>query len=207
MPTQLFNALDQEKRLKITQEALEEFAENSYSESSTNNIVKRAGISKGSLFKYFTNKEDLYFYILDDSIQCFLDSSKEAITTLPNDFFERVVTYADIEFTWYMHHPMAYRLLKKAFIDDQSDIYKKTIKKYQVMGNSFFYTLFQDINMNGCKWDKNKILELLKWLLEGFNASFMKDIAGNEGIDSIKDRYLKELQEYMTILKEGICKE
>ncbi|KAB3527434.1 TetR/AcrR family transcriptional regulator [Alkaliphilus serpentinus] len=61
MPKKLFYELDEEKRERITNVVLREFAQHSYNESSTNRIVKNAGIGKGSLFKYFQNKQDMYF--------------------------------------------------------------------------------------------------------------------------------------------------
>ena len=51
-----FENLPEEKRKKILEICLDEFSENSYENSSTNTIVKRAGISKGILFHYFKNK-------------------------------------------------------------------------------------------------------------------------------------------------------
>lgn len=58
-----------EKRNKITVVSIDEFAKYGYKNSSTNRIVQNAGISKGSLFKYFKNKDELYFYILDSVTQ------------------------------------------------------------------------------------------------------------------------------------------
>lgn len=59
-----------------------EFAEYGYENSSTNRIVKKAGISKGSLFKYFPTKEDFYFYVLDE-ITAELNSSLEEKNKYP----------------------------------------------------------------------------------------------------------------------------
>ena len=42
------------------QAAIDEFAENGYEHANTNHVAKAAGISVGSLFKYFESKEDLF---------------------------------------------------------------------------------------------------------------------------------------------------
>ena len=52
-----FLNLQAEKQNRIIQVAIKEFAQNAYVSASTNRIVKECGISKGSLFKYFTDKE------------------------------------------------------------------------------------------------------------------------------------------------------
>lgn len=58
--TELFDRIPQEKRNRILQVAIEEFACYGYENANTNTIAKKADISVGSLYKYFENKEDLF---------------------------------------------------------------------------------------------------------------------------------------------------
>ncbi|HCX02871.1 MAG TPA: TetR/AcrR family transcriptional regulator, partial [Clostridiales bacterium] len=55
--------IDEKKKIKIINSAMEEFSKNSYDKASTNRIVEKAGISKGSLFNYFESKKKLYEYL------------------------------------------------------------------------------------------------------------------------------------------------
>lgn len=64
MAIENFLHLPEEKQKQILDCALNEFAEQGYDLASTNQIVKEAGISKGVLFKYFTSKEELFYYII-----------------------------------------------------------------------------------------------------------------------------------------------
>ncbi len=64
MPKDTFFNLPQEKRQRIIDLALAEFAENDYDAASISRIVAQAGIAKGSFYQYFENKEDLYTYLL-----------------------------------------------------------------------------------------------------------------------------------------------
>ena len=54
-----FQSLETEKRERIINAALKEFAKNGYDKASTNDIVKEAEISKGSLFNYFNSKNEI----------------------------------------------------------------------------------------------------------------------------------------------------
>lgn len=63
MPQQTFFNLDSLKQEKILNVAMEEFAFNSFEKVTIDNIVKKAGISKGSFYQYFLNKEDVYQYL------------------------------------------------------------------------------------------------------------------------------------------------
>jgi AcrR family transcriptional regulator len=60
-----FDKLDDDERAEILREAGETFAENGYGEASLNAIIERAGISKGSLYYYFENKEDLFVTVVE----------------------------------------------------------------------------------------------------------------------------------------------
>jgi Transcriptional regulator len=64
-----FEKLDEEKRLNILRSALSVFADKGYQDASTNKIVEGADISKGTLFYYFKNKEGLYYYLIDYSLE------------------------------------------------------------------------------------------------------------------------------------------
>lgn len=58
--TELFGRIPEEKRNRIFDAAIHEFATYGYMNANTNKIARRAGISVGSLFQYFDNKEDLF---------------------------------------------------------------------------------------------------------------------------------------------------
>lgn len=65
MPKNTFFNLPEEKRQHLLEIALAEFANNDYPNASISRIVAQAGIAKGSFYQYFTDKEDLYHYLLE----------------------------------------------------------------------------------------------------------------------------------------------
>ncbi|MCT1901360.1 TetR/AcrR family transcriptional regulator [Oceanobacillus sojae] len=64
MPTSTFFNLNDLKRAKLLQAAEKEFARAPLSQASIANIVKLAGISRGSFYQYFDGKEDAFYYLL-----------------------------------------------------------------------------------------------------------------------------------------------
>lgn len=183
--------------------ALKEFAEHGYNEGSTNRIVKEAAIAKGSLFKYFKNKEELYFDVLDHAIVALTNGLKDELKSLPQDFFERIIKFAEMEISWYMKNPLHYKLIIRAFGKDNEIIYNKTIEKYGDQAEVYYYSMFEDISDKQFRADKKKVLNIIKWFLEGYNQSFMKaDIGGS--LDVVKRKYMEGLKEYIEILKIGL---
>ncbi len=55
-----FMNITQEKRDKILSVAVNEFAHNGFDNANINTIAKKAGVSVGSLYKYFDTKTDLF---------------------------------------------------------------------------------------------------------------------------------------------------
>ncbi len=64
-----FKKVSQEKRNKILDTAIVEFAENGFDSANINNIAQKAGISVGSMYKYFDNKEDLFLTIIHYGVE------------------------------------------------------------------------------------------------------------------------------------------
>jgi len=64
MPKQTFLNLPEEKRDVIINVAIDEFVEYGLENASTNRIVANSGISKGSFYQYFEDKQDVFMYLL-----------------------------------------------------------------------------------------------------------------------------------------------
>lgn len=68
MPKPTFHNLPEEKRRRLVELAIDEFAEHPYDRASLSRIVERAGIAKGSVYQYFENKADLYQWLVTEEV-------------------------------------------------------------------------------------------------------------------------------------------
>ncbi|MBE5108354.1 TetR family transcriptional regulator [Bacillus thuringiensis] len=66
MPKQTFFNLEREKKEVLIQAAMKEFSRVPLFEASISNIIKDAGIPRGSFYQYFEDKEDVFFFLLND---------------------------------------------------------------------------------------------------------------------------------------------
>ena len=64
MPSSTFLNLPAEKQEKLLEAATREFSHRPFNEASINQIIKEAGIPRGSFYMYFQDKEDLFRYLL-----------------------------------------------------------------------------------------------------------------------------------------------
>ncbi|MET1014754.1 MAG: TetR family transcriptional regulator [Paenisporosarcina sp.] len=66
MPKQTFFNLPNEKKESLIQAAMKEFSRVPLSEASISNIIKEAAIPRGSFYQYFEDKEDLFYFLLEE---------------------------------------------------------------------------------------------------------------------------------------------
>ena len=65
MCTETFLHLPEEKKHRFLEAAWEEFTTVSFASASINQIIRRAGIPRGSFYQYFSDKSDLFFYLMN----------------------------------------------------------------------------------------------------------------------------------------------
>ena len=205
MPTKLFIELDSVKKERIMDAALKEFAEYGYENGSTNRIVKNCGVSKGSLFKYFENKEDLYFYMIDTVSAQMGEEIQIDINGLSKDLYERVIDYSVAEISWYIENPVKGRFLIGVASETGSDIGKKVIERYGEKSADIYEALLKGADMSKLQNGRRAVTDILRWVLEGFNSSFLKSIAAKgDDIETVKKDYIRQLKGYLKVLKKGL---
>lgn len=84
MPLPRFEKLELERREAILRAATEEFAGHGFDGASYNRIIDEAGISKGAMYYYFEDKDDLFRTVIDEASRR-LVGALEIPTMLPAD--------------------------------------------------------------------------------------------------------------------------
>lgn len=69
MPKITFFNLPEDKKATLIKAAREEFSRVPLYQSSITNIIKKAGIPRGSFYQYFDDKEDAFFFLLNEHVQ------------------------------------------------------------------------------------------------------------------------------------------
>jgi AcrR family transcriptional regulator len=136
VPKQTFFNLQQDKRKKLIEAAEMEFTRVPLFEASIANIIKMAGISRGSFYQYFEDKDDLYFFLLEDKLTKtknhfigLLDKYEgDLIEALLEMYFYFLTTLSDEEEKNFLRNAMLYTTYKvessfssmfETFIDNQ----------------------------------------------------------------------------------------
>lgn len=70
----------------IFQSAVKVFSNYGYTGATMDEIVNRAGVAKGSLYYHFKNKEDLFYFIIEEGINLINKEVSEATLHITNPF-------------------------------------------------------------------------------------------------------------------------
>lgn len=74
-----FERAPEERKEKVLEVGIEEFSSNGYENANINVIAKKAGISIGLMYKYFSTKEDLFITCVQRGMQILDDAVDEII--------------------------------------------------------------------------------------------------------------------------------
>jgi AcrR family transcriptional regulator len=108
MPTSTWFRLNVAKRERILNAAMREFGDHGFSTGSLNTIAREAEIAKGSLFQYFTDKQEFFAYVCDEASRHTREEMERRVSRLDFDqtFEEWLV---DVFCEWTEHiaaHPL-----------------------------------------------------------------------------------------------------
>jgi AcrR family transcriptional regulator len=108
MPTSTWFRLSVGKRERVLEVAMREFGEHGYSTGSLNTIAREAGIAKGSLFQYFSDKLEFFAFVCDEVSRRVREEMERRIALTDFDQpFEDWLFDVFCEWTEYMaEHPL-----------------------------------------------------------------------------------------------------
>lgn len=137
MPKQTFFNLPEEKRQRIIELALQEFATHPYGKASLSNIVARAGIAKGSMYQYFEDKKDLYLYLLDLAAKEKVAYIQQGVD--PNaDFFTALEQTILVSARFNLDHPRLGQVLANIMEASGEEVLQEVFAYQQRMSVEYF---------------------------------------------------------------------
>lgn len=113
MPTSTFFSLPAERRERLVAEAILEFSERPFAQASLSQIALRARIAKGSFYQYFSDKLDLYRWLVTEEAA---RRKREFLAAAPHatDFWTRLEISIERGMAFLVEQPRLARLLAAA---------------------------------------------------------------------------------------------
>jgi AcrR family transcriptional regulator len=198
--------IDFEKKEALIKAALDEFTEKNFSEASLNTIIKQAGISKGSFYYHFENKENLYLYLLNHAF----NAKWEFIRTRGNqnpatlekvDLFAKIKIQARLGAEFAAAYPQYYQLALKFSSEKGHEIYSTALNMLGNKSENIIIEMVETAIKNGNIKDhfsRDFVVKILSYLINHFNEIFEYQ-EGDE-----LDKLIADLDNFVDFLKHGL---
>ncbi|MDW0108755.1 TetR/AcrR family transcriptional regulator [Sporosarcina aquimarina] len=198
-----FDILDETKKKRILDAAINEFAENSYEQASTNRIVKSAQIGKGMLFHYFKTKQSLYEYLISHAIQIMEEFSVLYIDDSEPDFIERMKGSAKLKIGIYEQHPDLFHFIGQVMLEKESKVPATLAHRLHQMQLEGMARMFNGIDTEKFREDvdSDEILKLIGWSIEGYSQELLAKLDGQNFAELELEPYWKEFYAFLEMLK------
>jgi AcrR family transcriptional regulator len=209
-PKQTFVNLPPEKRDNIVRAAVAEFAEQGYQRASLNNIVKQLGISKGSLYQYFDNKEALFLHVFDhftQQVKRYVKAS--AADNGRDDFFgvARQVLLAGIAFI--DNHPEYFQVYLKVLFERDVPRREELVARVRLFSLEYFGPLADRAMGQGvlrCDIPAEKVVFILDAMLDRFLQGYAQPyLDGGLALAGMSaSRLHDEIDSMVAVLRTGL---
>lgn len=197
-----------EKQEFILNAAMKEFSQKGFEKASTNEIIKEAGISKGLLFHYFTNKKTLFLFLYDYSIDKAMNEFYKKIDIKEIDVFIRLQNMVLVKLDLLKKYPELFSFITSAYFEESLEVKNDLNLKSKEAISGAYNNLFTDIETNKFREDIDlkKTLNIITWSLNGLSSEIQKKakLFNNNEIDY--EKAIVEMNFYIDILKKGFYK-
>lgn len=203
-----FEKIPAEQQKQILDACVEEFALHGYAQASTNAIVKKARIPKGTLFYFFEHKKKLFLYILDLAVQRYTSTISEFYVDPPSDLFERLLFIGRARMQFVLREPMLYRFFFNTFLHTPDELKQEVRNRYPAYAALSREMLLKDLDLTRFKPDVeiDKAYQLILSLMEGIFSRYLPDLSSTAPDDSLHlvDRIFSEVEDSFEMLKSGL---
>jgi len=201
-----------ERKNELIEAALDEFTTKSYENASLNKIIKNAGISKGTFYYHFQDKQALYTFLLETVYKTELEFLNKRMEELAEDFegkniFERIKLQIQIGAEFSITFPKYLRLTLMSMKEEEN---KENTKIFENVNSFRVKTIETGIEQMITKaieegdlnerFSKDFIIKIMNHLFIHYSEIF--DVEAYYEMP----RYLKDVNNFVDFLKYGFGK-
>lgn len=186
---------------------MQEFTVKGYQLASTNEIVKQAGISKGSLFNYFNNKKDLYLFLIDYGIEV----SREIMTEIDfneTDLLERLRQITIVKLKVIKKYPEVFSFLQGAIAESSEEVKQEVERITMQFAKESYQKLYENLDYSKFRDDIDiqKAIKTIYWTIEGIGNESKEKIKANNAESFDIDAPFKEMDDYIELFQKAFYK-
>lgn len=205
MQRDLKNKMSKEK---IFNASIAEFGTKTYENASLNNICNDNQISKGLIYHYFQNKDELYLNCVKacfEELALFLDSQDYDFT----NFQKCIKKYMAARYEFFCQYPYYSYLFFNTLLQPPSHLkheIKELRKNFDSQGVHFYKLALKHIVLRETVTEE-EAMEYFFMFQEMFNGYFQSQRPESSNLNTLIEFHEKKLSKILNIMLYGIAKE
>ncbi len=195
-----------ERKNELLEAALDEFTAKSYENASLNTIIKNAGISKGTFYYHFQDKQALYLFLIETGVNAkwefinkYMDKNQENIQE--NDIFDEFKLQARMGMEFAASFPKYHQLSMMFAREKGNQIYENTKSILNLDTASIMSEIVKNASARGeltPRFSEEFMVKILTYLFMNFDEIF------NQEEDFHLEKMVDNLNNYVEFIKHGM---
>jgi AcrR family transcriptional regulator len=185
--------MEPEKRDRVINAALTVFR-HGYEHTSTDDIVREAGISKGLLYHYFGTKKGLYQFLLSYSVDLITREYTHLLNLEQRDILDLLRQSLLLKMDLSYKYPALFDFMGTAYTDGSLDGIQSNFTD-KVFASADLSLFKEDI-------DARKAVNIIHWSLLGYSGSHVSKGKSIGDYQAQYGMYLNEIDEYFHLFRK-----
>lgn len=182
-------------RSKIMQAALDEFSERGYHAATIDSITERAGVAKGTFYKYFQTKEGLFNALKEDTISEFVEIARKDLAK-KEDILDIIETVITLYLTFFEKNSAFFKVITQEHKDFGKEFSEKFINE--------LILAFPGLKRRCWKASRNGRLKQMNYFTVFYGIiGFLNGVIQKWLVDGAEGRLLDEIDTIKEVLFYG----
>ncbi|NLC32087.1 MAG: TetR/AcrR family transcriptional regulator [Clostridiales bacterium] len=201
----ILQSMDPQKKGRLINAAIHEFSLYPYEKASTNNIVRKAEISKGLLFHYFGSKKELYDWLVGFVLTKLFRDIASQIDWNQQDIFLRIKALVILKMKMGQDYPHMFDFVIKVLSQSHTTKMEDVNKLYDRYGIQLQTTL-GDIYAKNIDFSRfrdqqatRQSINIIRWTMEKYSEESLLTLENMQSVDY--EKISADLDSYITLLK------
>jgi AcrR family transcriptional regulator len=215
MPLKTFINLTKERQKQIIDACLEEFVVHGYKGASLTRIIQKLGLAKGSFYRYFESKMNLYAYLIEygkrSTWELFLKEFQDPVDDILKAWVRFYLACVRKDNEYPLLGYFGYMLSQEKNDPILGDVPYQTLKKGLEVLHGYFLKqqrsgqIRDDINVQKLIYSLLQVQSgILDYLRLKYDIDFEENVKAGKPLFPISEKNLKkELEEFAMVLRGG----
>lgn len=193
-------------RQRILDAAMEEFSRNGYDGASLNTVCAEKGISKGIIYHYFKDKDELYLLCVERCFDAFTAYLQNAAGSLAGSAQARLQGYFDARLRFFAGHPLYLALFADAAFHPPAALREEIAQCRQAFDALNISVLTDLLKSEPLRkgLTVSTVVEDFRLYMDYFNLHFKADLCGERSMSDLLREHEERCHRQLDILLYGV---